>query len=372
MSKKIKTLEDLRDSKLLFDKNIPAFGYMIIITVATLLIGVIIWSIFTPKTYMIKAAGIVTSENSNYIMPAFGGTITESKMYEGMVIQEGDILFSVKSSEYDLQSNQLEENKEVYEKKIEQNEKLIKSIKDDKNYFDSQSSEDNLYYSTFETYKSQIEQNQFDASAYKNYGYTNEQIEIEMEKHEAKIVELYYSAIKNAENAIQESNLQLASINAQLSALQSGKKDYVVTATTSGVLHLLTDYKEGMVVQAGSAVATVTPENSDTFIEAYVTPADRAKLSENDSVEIVISGLIQSVYGKISGQVVQIDSNATTQESKDGNSTIFKIKIKPDYTYLTSKEGEKIDLLNGMSVEARIQYDKVTYFNYVIEKLGFR
>ncbi|MEA5137354.1 MAG: hypothetical protein VB035_14590 [Candidatus Fimivivens sp.] len=27
---------------------------------------------------------------------------------------------------------------------------------------------------------------------------------------------------------------------------------------------------------------------------------------------------------------------------------------------------------NGISVEARIQYDKVTYFNYVAEKLGFK
>ena len=39
--------------------------------------------------------------------------------------------------------------------------------------------------------------------------------------------------------------------------------------------------------------------------------------------------------------------------------------------FRSSKSGEKINVSNGMSVESRIEYDKVTYFNYVIEKLGF-
>lgn len=85
---------------------------------------------------MTQYSGIKTNENSNYVMPAYGGTITDSQMKEGMVVQKGDTLFSVKSSEYNVQSTQLKENKEVYEKKVEQYEKLIKSIKNDKNYFD--------------------------------------------------------------------------------------------------------------------------------------------------------------------------------------------------------------------------------------------
>lgn len=61
MSKKIKNFSDLKDSKLLFDKKVPAFGYTLIIIVSVLLVGIVIWSIFTPKTYMIKATGVVTN-----------------------------------------------------------------------------------------------------------------------------------------------------------------------------------------------------------------------------------------------------------------------------------------------------------------------
>ncbi len=372
MNKKIKTLNELRDSKILFDKNVPAFGYMLILVVSAILVGVIIWSIFAPKTYMIKATGIVTSENANYVMSAFGGTITDSKMQEGVLVKKGDTLFCVNSSEYNIQSKQLNENLIIYQTRIEQYRKLIKSIKDDKNYFNSSDYADNLYYTTFEAYKSQVKQSEFDASTYKNYGYTDEQIEIEISKAQAKTAEIYYSAIQNAENAIAECELQIASINSQLSALQSGKEEYEITASASGTLHLLADYKNGMVVQAGAAIATITPENDEVIIEAYVNPADRARMNDNDTVQITVSGLTQSIYGKISGQVIQIDSNVTSQENNKGeSSSVFKVKIKPDYSYLISKSGDKINLSNGMMAEASIQYDKVTYFNYVMEKIGF-
>lgn len=372
MNKKIKTLEELKDSKILFEKNVPPFGYIIILTVSVLLIGVIIWSVFAPKVYMIRALGTVTSENVNYVMSSVGGTVIDSKMQEGLFVKEGEVLFCVKSSEYNVQSKQLNDNLTVYKDRIEQYRKLIKSIKDDKNYFDSSSYEDDLYYTAFEAYKSQIKQNQFDASTYKNYGYSDEQIAVEIEKSQAKTSEIYYSAIQNAENSIADCELQIASINAQLAALQSGKEEYQIVASASGTLHLLTDYKNGMVVQAGAAIAVIAPENEDAIIEAYVSPADRARMNDNDRVEIAVSGLTQSVYGKISGRVIQIDSNSTVREGENGeNNSAFKVKIRPDCNYLTSKSGNKINLSNGMAVEARIQYDQVTYFNYVIEKLGF-
>ena len=121
-----------------------------------------------------------------------------------------------------------------------------------------------------------------------------------------------------------------------------------------------------------TAVSLRTPEIDEVIIEAYVTPADRARMNNNDNVEIVVSGLTQSVYGKINGEVIQIDSNVTAQENEQGESgSAFKVKIRPDCRYLISKSGDKVDLSNGMAVEASIQYDKVTYFNYVMEKIGF-
>lgn len=71
-------------------------------------------------------------------------------------------------------------------------------------------------------------------------------------------------------------------------------------------------------------------------------------------------------------EVVSIDSDiTTTQNGESGeNTSYFKVHIRPEVDYLVSSKGKKADISNGMAVEARIQYDEVTYFNYVLEALG--
>lgn len=371
MKKQFKTMEQLRDSRLLFEKELPAFGYMLLLVITVSLIGVILWSIHAVKPYMIISQGTVTNQDAGYVMPAYTGEIEQCYMEEGMLVQAGDVLFTIKSTDYNLQEEQLLANKETYEKQIEQSELLVQSIKDDTNYFDASNPEDELYYSTYEAYKSQVAQNKFDGSMYQAYGYSDEQIEAELEKNQGKIAEIYYSAIQSAQNTIREAQQQIEAINAQLAAIQNGQAEYSVKAVADGTLHMLADYKSGMVVQTGSAVATITPENEEILIEAYISTADMTRMEEGDTVQMAVDGLMQSVYGTVTGTVTGIDSNVTSLEGQDGQSTsVFKIRIVPDTDYVVSKTGRKVNLSNGMTVEARITYDEVTYFHYVLEKLG--
>lgn len=107
-------------------------------------------------------------------------------------------------------------------------------------------------------------------------------------------------------------------------------------------------------------------------VQSYVSASDAARVEVGDKVDIAVSGLAQTVYGTISGMVVNKDSDITMpqSDSEESSNPYFKIEVKPDTLYLVSKEGDKVNLSNGMAVESRIQYDKVTYFNYVLEELG--
>lgn len=126
-----------------------------------------------------------------------------------------------------------------------------------------------------------------------------------------------------------------------------------------------------MVLQAGATVAAITPENSEPVIEAYVTTSDMARIQEGNAVQIVVDGLAQNVYGSISGTVKQIDSNVSVQESEDGSAVqVFRVLVEMDSDYLISNSGDKVNVSNGMTAVARIQYDKMTYFLYMLEKLG--
>lgn len=97
MSKRVKSLDEIRESRILFDKNPPAFGYILITVVAVFLIVAVVWSIKTPKVYTIQAQGTVTNDESNYVMCSYTGEILDSNMEEGALVEAGDVLLQLKA-----------------------------------------------------------------------------------------------------------------------------------------------------------------------------------------------------------------------------------------------------------------------------------
>lgn len=47
----------------------------------------------------------------NYVMPVYIGEIEHCNMEEGKLVQKGDTLFTIRSSDYNLQEEQLAESK---------------------------------------------------------------------------------------------------------------------------------------------------------------------------------------------------------------------------------------------------------------------
>ena len=176
MKRIAKSLDSLKDSRIMFEKQPPAFGYILILIVSIFFACAVIWSMKTPKMYMIQAQGTVTNTESNYVMCSYTGEIENCNMQEGALVNEGDTLFTVKSTDYNLQQKQLIESRKIYKKQIEKYKLLVQGIKDDTNYFDASNPDDELYYNTFEKYKAQVEQNVVDTGTYKAYGYLDAQL----------------------------------------------------------------------------------------------------------------------------------------------------------------------------------------------------
>jgi len=400
--KSAKTLDNLKDSKLLYEKTLPKFGYVLLLVILALIIGVIVWSIYTPKIYVIKSSGNVQSENKNYIMSPYSGEIVSMDISEGDNVEVGDTLFTIKSTELSLseesfqkqlalqneqlkkqrdsQNDQLEKQRLIYEKQIEQYNKLVRSVQQDKNLFSASTPADNLYSSQYEIYKEQVAQQKVDTSTMKGYGYTDAQIDMEIQKSQSKISEIYNTAIKSAEDQILQAQMQIDAIDAQITALsvvlegdETEQTDYSVIANASGKIHMLSDYKKGMVVQAASPIGSIGSEMDDYKVIAVVSATDAARVKLGDKVDIAVAGLAQSIYGTLPGKVVKIDSDITVPQGQESSSTAqpyFKMEIEPDIDYLVSKAGAKVNITNGMAIEARIHYDEVSYFNYVLESLG--
>ena len=366
MTTTIQNLSDLQDRRIMMDKKLPPYGYAFVILTGLFMIFLVIWSTQTNRIYVSQNSGVVQAANKTYIMSSYSGSITELNIAEGTYVNEGDLIAHIKSTDLDMQQDSIQSQLDIYKKQKSQYEKLVKSIQDDKNYFSETDIDDQPYYYQYETYKSQVEQKTFDASAYQAAGYTDAQIKTMMEQNQSEIQALYYSTMQSISQSITSAQSNVDNVQAQIDALNTGANDYYIYAPTSGVIHMDTPYKVGMVLSAGTPLATVASENSDLEVVAYVTLNDRPLLHVGDPCKIAITGLSEYSYGTLTGTVTSIDSDVTASSS----GSYYKMTITPDSTYVISNSGDKVDLSNGMSVTARVEYDKLTYFEYAMEALG--
>ena len=362
----IQNLSDLQDRRIMMEKKLPPFGYAMILLVAFLLVFLTIWSTKNYRTYVSQSVGTVQASNKTYIMSSYSGTLTELNVSEGSYVNEGDLIAHIKSTDIDMQTDGYKSQLEIYEKQKSQYEKLLKSIQDDKNYFSETDIDDQPYYYQYENYKSQVQQKAFDASPYQAAGYSDEQIKALMEQNQSEVEALYYSTLQSISASLTSVQSNIDNLQSQMDALNTGANDYYIYAPTSGVIHMDTPYKVGMVLSAGTPLATVASENSDLEVVAYVTLNDRPLLHVGDPCKIAITGLSEYSYGTLTGTVTSIDSDVTASSS----GSYYKMTITPDSTYVISNSGDKVDLSNGMSVTARVEYDKLTYFEYAMEALG--
>ena len=362
----IQNLSDLQDRRIMMEKKLPPFGYAMILLVAFLLVFLTIWSTKNYRTYVSQSVGTVQASNKTYIMSSYSGTLTELNVSEGSYVNEGDLIAHIKSTDIDMQTDGYKSQLEIYEKQKSQYEKLLKSIQDDKNYFSETDIDDQPYYYQYENYKSQVQQKAFDASPYQAAGYSDEQIKALMEQNQSEVEALYYSTLQSISASLTSVQSNIDNLQSQMDALNTGANDYYIYAPTSGVIHMDTPYKVGMVLSAGTPLATVASENSDLEVVAYVTLNDRPLLHVGDPCKIAITGLSEYSYGTLTGTVTAIDSDVTASSS----GSYYKMTITPDSTYVISNSGDKVDLSNGMSVTARVEYDKLTYFEYAMEALG--
>ena len=366
MTTTIRDINELQDRRIMMEKKLPPFGYALILLTAALILFLVVWSTKNYRTYVSQSSGSVQAANKTYIMSSYSGSITELNIAEGTYVNEGDLIAHIKSTDLDMQQDGIQSQLDIYKKQKSQYEKLVKSIQDDKNYFSETDIDDQPYYYQYETYKSQVEQKTFDASAYQAAGYSDAQIKTLMEQNQSEVEALYYSTLQSISASLTSVQSNIDNLQSQMDALSTGANDYYIYAPTSGVIHMDTPYKVGMVLSAGTPLATVASENSDLEVVAYVTLSDRPLLHVGDPCKIAITGLSEYSYGTLTGTVTSIDSDVTASSS----GSYYKMTITPDSTYVISNSGDKVDLSNGMSVTARVEYDKLTYFEYAMEALG--
>ena len=96
---KLKNYQETRIKKVnsCFSNKKPRFSLIFIYIVSALLIAVILWSVFSIKTYVVKASGVVGDQYKENIMNYTTGEIKKIYVKEGDKVNKGDKIIEIDS-----------------------------------------------------------------------------------------------------------------------------------------------------------------------------------------------------------------------------------------------------------------------------------
>ncbi|CYU44077.1 secretion protein HlyD family protein [Streptococcus suis] len=181
----------------------------------------------------------------------------------------------------------------------------------------------------------------------------------------------YAQLISELGTARAANNKSITELEANLGISTGQDRGLTVSASSDGTLHYVTPLKQGMSVQQNQTVAEIAGSDREAYIEAFVLATDISRVTVGAEVDIAITGVNSQKFGTLKGAVTQIDSGTITQETQNGNVSLYKVVVALDE--LTLKKDEEIVVLQkDMPVEARIVYDNETYLDWILELLSFK
>lgn len=152
---KFYTKEDLRDSRLFFDKQ-PAnyLRYLSYFMILFCLSSVVI-SHFFIKNYIVKASGTIESVDKAFVTPLVNGEIRSIEKSEGMQVKQGDIILKLSTGTNGVETNEINKQVTLLEDKKISFGLYQKSLTDKKNLLKN-SGVEQAFYGKVAYYLSQV------------------------------------------------------------------------------------------------------------------------------------------------------------------------------------------------------------------------
>ncbi|WP_040726619.1 HlyD family type I secretion periplasmic adaptor subunit [Thiomicrorhabdus sp. Kp2] len=121
----------------------------------------------------------------------------------------------------------------------------------------------------------------------------------------------------------------------------------------------------GGVVQPGSDIVEIVPEDDSLVLETKILPADIGFIYEGLKAKIKFTAYDFAIYGGLDGTVTRISADTITDE--EGNS-FYIARIKTDRNHLGTKK-EPLFLLPGMTASVDIIVGKHTVLDYILKPI---
>lgn len=172
----IKNLDEITDSRELLESKPHPFTSIFIYILIAILFSGFLWACFSEKEILVKATGVIQTEQNTYkIAPLVSGKVESINYISGKIVNKGDVLLTINHDELDFQKESFIKSIADLEKNLSNLNKFKKSVNDGKNYFDEKSEIEKDYYEKYLSYELNLEQSEDQLNQYKSQKYEYEE-----------------------------------------------------------------------------------------------------------------------------------------------------------------------------------------------------
>ena len=138
----------------------------------------------------------------------------------------------------------------------------------------------------------------------------------------------------------------------------------IILAPTGGDIIQSSDLQTGSIVSPGQKIAEISPEG-ELIATCFVKPADIGLIHEKQKVKIQVDAFNFNEWGMLQGEIFDISDDMIVE---NGSVAYFRVKCKPEKTFLSLKNGYKADIKKGMSLNTRILVIRRSLYHLLFDK----
>jgi membrane fusion protein, peptide pheromone/bacteriocin exporter len=137
----------------------------------------------------------------------------------------------------------------------------------------------------------------------------------------------------------------------------------IVVSPVSGTIIQSADIQKGSFIAAGQKIAEISP-SSDLVAVFFVSPADIGFIKKGQRVRLQVDAYNYHQWGMLEGEILEISDDLIS----DNATAYFRIKCRPEKSYLSLRNGVTSEIMKGMTFTARIMVTRRSLLNLLFDK----
>jgi membrane fusion protein, peptide pheromone/bacteriocin exporter len=151
---------------------------------------------------------------------------------------------------------------------------------------------------------------------------------------------------------------------ADLKQCSEALNNRIILASIGGEIIQSSDIQIGSIVSPGQKIAEISPEG-ELIATCFVKPSDIGLIHEKQKVKIQVDAYNFNEWGMLQGEIIDISDDMIVE---NGSTAYFRVKCKPEKTFLSLRNGYKAGIRKGMSINTRILVIRRSLYHLLFDK----